>query len=297
MGRRMKYLQRFREIVRVFVKYGFDDLAQKLHIPSVLGLPLKNFIDPNDDKTVTLSQPAKLRRICEELGPTFIKLGQILSTRPNLLPADYIVELSQLHNQAPALPFDKIQGILKKELHTNPETIFQSIDPTPLGAASIAQVHRAKLQDGKQVVIKIQRPGIASTIEQDLEILEYFAHLMEHYLESWRLHQPSRIVEEFAGLLAKELDFTLEASHIQRFQWQFKGAEDLLVPNVYARFSSQHILTMDYVDGKKISDWTLNANLEQKCKMAETIAQSIMQQVFLHGFFHADQHQGNIHIM
>ncbi|MDC0325783.1 AarF/UbiB family protein, partial [bacterium] len=214
MGRRMKDLQRFREIVRVFIKYGYDDLAQKLHIPSVLGLPIKNIIDTSDHATGTLSQPAKLRRICEELGPTFIKLGQILSTRPNLLTHDYIVELSQLHNQVPALPFDEIQTILQKELKTNPETIFRSIDPIPLGAASMAQVHQAKLQDGKQVVIKIQRPGISKTIEQDLEILEYFAHLMEHHLESWRTHQPSRIVEEFASHLSKELDFTLEASHI-----------------------------------------------------------------------------------
>jgi len=297
MGRRMKELQRFREIVRVFVKYGYDDLAQKLHIPSILGLPIKSFIDPGDDASSKLSQPAKLRRICEELGPTFIKLGQILSTRPNLLTHDYIVELSQLHNQVPALPFDEIKSILQRELKTHPETIFHSIEPTPLGAASIAQVHQAKLPDGKQVVIKVQRPGISSTIEQDLEILEYFAHLMEHHLESWRVHQPSRIVEEFASHLSKELDFTLEASHIQRFQWQFKNDTGLLIPKVYPRFSNHHILTMDFVDGHKISDWTQVATPEQKTIMAETIAQSVMKQIFLHGFFHADPHPGNIHIM
>ena len=297
MGRRMKELQRFREIVRVFVKYGYDDLAQKLHIPSILGLPIKNILNPEEDSSASLSQPSKLRCICEELGPTFIKLGQILATRPNLLPHDYIVELSQLHNQAPAIPFDEIQSILQKELRTNPDTIFRSIDPTPLGAASIAQVHQAKLQDGKQVVIKIQRPGISNIIEQDLEILEYFAQLMEQHHESWRTHQPSRIVEEFANHLSKELDFTLEASHIQRFQWQFKDEEDLLIPNVYTKFSNKRILTMDFVDGKKSSDWISEATTDQKAIMAETIAHSVMEQIFLHGFFHADPHPGNVHIM
>ncbi len=297
MGRRMKELQRFREIVRVFVKYGYDDLAQKLHLPTLLGIPLKSILDPGDDRVSSMSQPEKLRHICEELGPTFIKLGQILSTRPNLLPHEYIVELSHLHNQALAIPFSEIQSILQKELKTDPATIFKSIEPTPLGAASIAQVHHAKLQDGKQVVLKIQRPGISNVIEQDLEILEYFAQLMEHHLDSWRIHQPSRIVEEFASHLSKELDFTLEASHIQRFQWQFKEQEELLIPKVYTKFSNQRVLTMDFVDGKKISDWISQATPEQKSLMAENIANSVMQQIFQHGFFHADPHPGNIHIM
>jgi len=297
MGRRMKELQRFREIVRVFMRYDFDDLAQKLHIPSIIGSPIKRLVDGKDPEIAKLSQAQKLRKICEELGPTFTKLGQILSTRPNLLPPDYAEELSKLHSQSAPLPFSQIISILTEELGTAPETIFKEIIEEPLGAASIAQVHKAKLPDGKEVVIKVQRPGIADIMEQDLEILEYLASLMEHYLESWRVHRPRRIVEEFAGRLSKELDFSLEAAHIQRFQWQFKEESTLFVPKVYGRFSSERVLVMDYVAGTKITDWNQHASPGEKTTVAETIAQSIMTQVFLHGFFHADPHPGNIHVM
>ncbi|XOV70947.1 MAG: ABC1 kinase family protein [Verrucomicrobiota bacterium] len=297
MGRRMKELQRFRDILRVFMHYDFDDLAHKLHIPSIIGSPIKTLVDGKDPEIAKLSQPEKLRRMCEELGPTFTKLGQILSTRPNLLPREYVDELSKLHSHSAPLPFAKIQSILTEELGTDPETIFKEIIEEPLGAASIAQVHKAKLPDGKEVVIKVQRPGIADIMEQDLEILEYLASLMEHYLESWRVHHPRRIVEEFAGRLSKELDFSLEASHIQRFQWQFHEDPTLFVPKVYGRFSSQRVLVMDYVAGKKITDWNQHASPGEKTAVAETIAQSIMAQVFLHGFFHADPHPGNIHVM
>ena len=297
MGRRMKELQRFREIVRVFMRYDYDDLAQKLHIPSILGSPIKSLVDGKDPEIARLSQPEKLRKICEELGPTFTKLGQILSTRPNLLPPHYAEELAKLHSQAAPIPFSQIKTILEKELGTHPETIFKEIIEEPLGAASIAQVHQAKLPDGKKVVIKVQRPGIADIMEQDLEILEYLASLMEHYLESWRVHRPRRIVEEFAGRLSKELDFSLEASHVQRFHWQFREESSLFVPKVYGRFSKGHVLVMDYVDGRKILDWSQHASSTEKSTVAETIAQSIMAQVFLHGFFHADPHPGNIHIM
>jgi len=297
MGRRMKELQRFRDIVRVFMRYDFDDLAQKLHIPSIIGSPIKSLVDGKDPEIAKLSQAQKLRKIFEELGPTFTKLGQILSTRPNLLPPDYAEELSKLHSQSAPLPFGQIISILTEELGTAPETIFKEIIEEPLGAASIAQVHKAKLPDGKEVVIKVQRPGIADIMEQDLEILEYLASLMEHYLESWRVHRPRRIVEEFAGRLSKELDFSLEASHIQRFQWQFKAEPSVFVPKVYGRFSRERVLVMDYVAGQKILDWSQQASPTERAGVAENIAQSIMAQVFLHGFFHADPHPGNIHVM
>ena len=275
MGRRMKELQRFREIVRVFMRYDFDDLAQKLHIPSIIGSPIKSLVDGKDSEIARLSQAQKLRKICEELGPTFTKLGQILSTRPNLLPPYYAEELSKLHSQSAPLPFSQIISILTEELGTAPETIFKEIIEEPLGAASIAQVHKAKLPDGKEVVIKVQRPGIADIMEQDLEILEYLASLMEHYLESWRVHRPRRIVEEFAGRLSKELDFSLEAAYIQRFQWQFKEESKLFVPKVYGRFSSERVLVMDYVAGTKITDWNQHASPGEKTTVAEAIAQSI----------------------
>lgn len=297
IGRNFRHLQRTREVVGVFLKYGYEDVAHRLHLPSVLNIPIRQ-IREQQREISDLSHAAKLRRVCEELGPTFVKLGQILSTRPNLLPTAYIDELSRLQEDVPSLPFEQIRSIVERELKCPLEAVFESVDEKPLGAASIAQVHEAVLLNGDRVVVKVQRPGIRRIIEVDLEIMAQLASLIEEYVETWRAHQPKRLVKDLTRKLLREIEFTMEASQIERFAEQFAGDEEVYVPRVYGEFTTRDLLTMEYLGGIKASRITdgeeRSIDLEV---LASRVAHLMMKQIFVHGFFHADPHPGNIHIL
>src|SRR6266511_4045043 len=178
IGRTFHHAQRFRDIVRVFLKYGYEDVAHRLHLPSSLGLPTRHRRE-EQAAIHQLSPPEKLRRACEELGTTFIKMGQILSTRPNLLPPGFAEELAKLQDGVAPVSFPEVQSVLRAELKCPLEEVFQSIEEKPLGSAFIAQVHRARLVAGDDVVVKVQRPGIRKVIAVDLEIVGYLAALMK----------------------------------------------------------------------------------------------------------------------
>lgn len=297
IGRRFHHLQRARDVVKVFLKYGYEDLAHRLHLPSALKLPLQQ-VREEQEAIHQLSPPERLRRVCEELGPTFVKMGQILSTRPNLLPEPFIHELAKLQDEAAPIPFADVRDILEKELKRPLNEVFKSIEEQPLGAASIAQVHRAVLLDGSDAVVKVQRPGIRQLVEVDLEIMEQLAFLIEHHVEGWRVHRPAAIVREIAKTLEQETDFTIEAAHMERFAWQFAGEETIRLPKVHHAATTSRVLTMEYVDGIKASRLAdlQTAHLDQP-EIARRIADLVMKQIFVHGFFHADPHPGNIHIL
>jgi len=297
IGRTFHHAQRFRDIVRVFLKYGYEDLAHRLHLPSSLGLPTRH---RREERAAIhlLSQPEKLRRACEELGPTFIKMAQILSTRPNLLPAGFAEELAKLQDSVAPVPFAEVQSVLSAELKRPLEEIFQSIDEQPLGSASIAQVHRARLVGGDNVVVKVQRPGIRKIIEVDLEIVAHLAALMENHLDGWKIHRPTAVVQQIATTLEQEIDFTAEAAHLERFTFQFATEPTVYLPKVYRDLTTARVLAMEYIDGIKASQL---ANLEpgafDRVEVARRIADLVMKQIFAHGFFHADPHPGNIHVL
>jgi ubiquinone biosynthesis protein len=234
----------------------------------------------------------------EELGPTYIKLGQTLSTRPDLVPVDLVQELSKLQDDVPPRPFSEVKNILEAELDSPHEKFFDFFDETPLASASIGQLHKARLKDGEEVAVKVQHSGIREIIEVDLEIMLHLATLMEHNIEEISLHRPVKIVEEFARTLEKEIDYTIEALNLERFARQFLDDSTIYIPKVFRNLTTARVLTMEYIDGIKVSeiDRAEMIGLDKKIVNARGV-DLFLRQVFDHGYFHADPHPGNIFVL
>ena len=298
IGRTYRHIQRYRQILTVLFKYGFGDLVHTLKIEQYLEIGLQMISRKRREKIETLSRAERVRMAMEELGPTFIKMGQILSTRPDLLPVEFIQELGKLQDHVPPFEYAQVKDIIERELGVPLGQLFKDFEETPLASASIGQVHRARLVDGDEVVVKAQRPGIRKTIEVDLEIMLHLATLMERHLKAMEIHRPTRIVEEFARTLEKELDYTIEAAHTERFAMQFIGDTTVYVPKIYREATTSRVLTMEYVSGIKASeiDHLDEAGYDRR-EIARRGFDLIMKQVFVHGFFHADPHPGNIFIL
>ncbi|HDM10436.1 MAG TPA: AarF/ABC1/UbiB kinase family protein [Desulfobacteraceae bacterium] len=298
IGKTYRHIQRYRQILTVLFKYGFGDLVHTLKIEQYLEIGLQMISRKRREKIETLSRAERVRMAMEELGPTFIKMGQILSTRPDLLPVEFIQELGKLQDHVPPFEYAQVKDIIERELGVPLGQLFKDFEETPLASASIGQVHRARLVDGDEVVVKAQRPGIRKTIEVDLEIMLHLATLMERHLKAMEIHRPTRIVEEFARTLEKELDYTIEAAHTERFAMQFIGDTTVYVPKIYREATTSRVLTMEYVSGIKASEIARldEAGLDRR-EIARRGFDLIMKQVFVHGFFHADPHPGNIFIL
>ena len=298
IGRTYRHLNRYQRILRVLFKYGFNDLVDRLHIDQYLESGLQMINRKPREQIARLSRPERLRLVFEELGPTFIKLGQLLSTRPDLIPADYLDELARLQDEVPAFSLAEVHAIFREELGRSPDEVFHYFDAEPLAAASIGQVHRARLDSGAEVVVKVQRPDIENVIAVDLEILAHLAGLMEQYLEEVQGHRPTAIVQEFARSLSREIDFAIELANVQRFARQFKNNAAIHVPLVYPELSTPRVLVMEYVLGIKAS---MAGQLREQGYdlplIAERGATLVMEQIFVHGFFHADPHPGNLFIL
>jgi ubiquinone biosynthesis protein len=298
IGRTYRHLKRYRQILTVLFKYGFGDLVDTLKIEEYLEIGLQMICRKRREQVEKLTRSERLRMALEELGPTFVKLGQMLSTRPDLISVEFVEELSKLQDDVSPFPYAEVAQIIESELGMAPRDIFQHFEETPLAAASIGQVHRARLKDGEEVVVKVQRPGIRKMIEVDLEIVLHLASLMERHLEEFQVNRPTRIVEEFTRTLEKEIDYTIEASHIERFSRQFMDDETVYVPKVFRETTTERVLTTEYIDGVKASeiDRIEKEGLDRKIITARG-ADLILKQVFDHGFFHADPHPGNIFIL
>ena len=290
-----RHLGRYQEILGVFFKYGFGDLLKVIKVGAYvdMGLNLIGKDNYQDDS----ARPERLRKACEALGPTFIKLGQLLSTRPELLSAEYAEALSKLQDQVKGFSFEQVKSIVREEVGLPFDEVFKFIDPTPLAAASIAQVHRATLIDGTEVVLKVQRPRISQRIAIDLEILHYLARLLEDHFEEARFIRPTKLVENFSLNLSKELDYEIEVKNLELFANAFEKDRDIKVPQVYRPYCSPRLIVMEYVDGQRLADLLKTpcnkADLDLK-KVAANGARLLMQQVFRHGFYHADPHPGNL---
>ncbi len=298
IGRTYSHFNRYQKIIRILLKYGFDDLIKSLRIDQYLETGLKMIKRKPMEEMEKHSRPARFRMALEELGPTFIKLGQVLSTRPDLIAPEYLKELAELQDNVPPFPYTEVEELFLSETGKKPTDLFRSFEKTPMAAASIGQAHRAQLDNGYEVVVKVQRPNLEKIIGVDLEILVYLASLMEQYLEELQGHQPSAIVEEFARSLSLEIDYTVELSNIQRFSRQFKGNKTTHVPLVYPDLSTQRILTMEYIDGIKSSKISLLKSKGYNLPLiARRGANLVMEQIFVHGFFHGDPHPGNLFIL
>jgi len=296
-GRAVGHVGRYRVIVGVFLKYGYEDLARRLPLPkrSLWILPRAR---REHERIARLTPAGRLRCAFEELGPTFIKFGQLLSTRSQLLPTDYVNELAKLHDHVPPVPFEKIHEVLQNELEHPVNEYFSRIEPAPIGSASIAQVHSATLSNGTRCVIKIQRPGIEKTVRVDTQIMAQLATLLENHVEGWKVNRPTAVVAGFARRIEQELNFTHEAAHVERFAHQFTGDPAIYAPRIYRDISTRRILVMEHVEAIKASDVPAlkNAGLDLRL-IANRITHLIMKQIFVYGFFHADPHPGNIHIL
>jgi ubiquinone biosynthesis protein len=298
IGRTYRHVQRYRQIVTILFKYGFGDVLDVLKIEQYLDLGLRMISRKRHERIESLSRAKRIKMALEELGPTFVKLGQILSTRPDLLPVEFINELGKLQDDVPPFSYQSAKETIEKELGSRLEKIFLDFEETPLASASLGQVHRARLANNEDVVVKVQRPDIRTTIEIDFEIMLHLATLMEKHLEGWDIHRPTKVVQEFARTLEKELDYTIEAAHMERFASQFAGDQTIYVPKVHRELTSTLVLTMEYVDGIKGSDLS---RLERERIDRQLVTRRgfnlIMEQIFVHGFFHADPHPGNVFIL
>jgi len=298
VGRTYRHLARYRQILAVFFKYGFGDLIELLKIEQYIEIGLQLISKNRRSRLEKLSRAERVRMACEELGPTYIKLGQILSTRPDLVPVDFIKELSKLQDNVPSSPFGEIIKIIESELGVPAEDIFDFFDKTPLASASIGQVYRATLKDGEEVAVKVQRPGIKKIIEVDLEIMLHLATLVERHIEEMSLHQPVKVVEEFARTLEKEIDYTIEATSMERIARNFLNDLTIYVPKVFRDTTTESILTTEFVEGIKVSeiDRLEKAGLDRKLITVRG-ADIVLKQIIKHGFFHADPHPGNIFVL
>jgi ubiquinone biosynthesis protein len=298
VGRTYRNLNRYRQILAILFKFGFGDLIELLKIDQYIeiGLQLisRNRRHPNEK----LSRAERVRMAFEELGPTYVKLGQILSTRPDLIPVDFTQELSKLQDKVPPFSFDAVKATIEKEFGKPLKDLFVFINEKPFASASIGQVHSAKLENGEMVAVKVQRPGIKKIIEIDLEIMLHMATLVERNIKEMALYRPVKIVEEFARTLEREIDYTIEADSMERFARHFLDDPNVYIPKVYKDMSTDRVLTMELMEGIKVSetDKLDAAELDRK-KITHRGADFYLKQVFVFGFFHADPHPGNIFIL
>jgi len=295
--RTYRHIRRYRQIIGTLVKYGFGDMLERMRLEYYPRLRRK-FPGASSKTMETLARPRRIRMVFEELGPTFIKLGQLLSIRSDLLPPEYVQEFAKLLDDVPSFPAKQAIEIIEKELKGKLTDCYKEFDPEPISAASIAQVHQAVTKEGKEVVVKIQRPGIESIIEQDILILYDLAYLIEKYAEESQLFNPVGIVDEFARTIRREVDFIREGHSIDRFRRNFERDPTIYVPTVHWDLTTRRVLTMEMIRGTKLNQLErLSLPKEAKKQLAIRGAHATLKAVFEYGFFHADPHPANIFIL
>jgi ubiquinone biosynthesis protein len=283
--------RRIREIAGILITYGFRDWLASIHLRPARWRRRTAQVQGQ-------TRPERIRLAVEEMGTTFIKFGQLLSIRKDVIPQEYIAELSKLQDAVKPMPSITAREIVERELPEGAE-LLDFIDE-PEASASIAQVHRASISGSGEVAVKVQRPGIAEVIDEDMEILQWIALQVEHYIPALRPLQPVSLVKEFAKSLRRELNFHYEAQNMQRFHRNFSSNRSISIPRVYPEYSSDRVLVMQYMEGRKLSGLLRDpASLgsTERGRIAKEGARAIIDQVFVHAFFHADPHPGNILIL
>lgn len=294
--RPMRHLDRYRQIAAVLARHGLGWLVIRLGLTEQI--PFERGLLGHARRAEPYSKAEHLHLALAELGPTFIKLGQLLSTRADLLPSEYINELARLQDAAPPVAYADIAAVVQAELGSAPEDVFAWFDPVPRASASLGQAHAARLKNGVPVIVKVQRPGVEALIKRDLAVLADLAAGVANRTTVTRYYDLSGMVEEFGFAIHEELDYTHEGQNADSLRRFFHDDPQLYVPQIYWDYTTRRVLTIEELSGVKINDLAQlregGVNLEQ---LAETSAHIILREVFEFGFFHADPHPGNLFVM
>jgi ubiquinone biosynthesis protein len=296
--RTRKNVTRVRQIAYVLLKYGFGKLLDQIHLNRFIPFRARLRAFGQWPPLKSPTTPERLRQVFAELGPSFIKLAQILSTRPDLISKPFADEFKKLQDRVPPFPPEEAKRIIEEETGLPINDIFSRFDAVPVAAASIAQVHHGTLLDGSDVIIKVQRPGIKEQIETDINVLTLVAYLIERYISESAFFNPAGIVDEFARSVRKELDFTEEARNCIRFKRNFAGSQDVYIPGIFSDFTTGRILVMERINGVRIDDLAGITKLGlDRVRLAHIGVDAYFKQILEDGFFHADPHAGNIFAM
>ncbi len=291
-------LTRLQEIIRVFSLAGFGDIFKQMGLEDAAELTGKFMGWKYADELAHLERPRRVCRVFEILGPTFVKLGQVLATRPDLFGPEWITEFEKLQTQAPPLEFEELRRQIEVDLGAPLKEIFEEVDATPLAAASVAQVHRATLKDGTKVVLKIQRPGIRPKIEADMRLLAYLASLAERHVPQLAAFHPQKVVQQFAKSLQSELNFTTEGHNAEQVAANFEGNDQILIPRIYWEWTRERINVQEFVDGiPGLNLRAIDAAGMDRKRIAQTGASAVLKMIIMDGLFHADPHPGNFFIL
>lgn len=289
-------LKRLNEIIRVLTKYEFGYIIEKIKLKNKLPFTHHSYeYESIEELDATL--PLRLRQVLQELGTTYIKLGQTLSTRPDLVGKDIAAEFSKMQDDNPPVGYELIKSTVEAELGNLIDELFLSFEKEPLGSAFIGQVHKAVLKNGDKVAVKIQKPDVKDLIKTDINIMRFLAGRINDYIPQSRNYNFMGIVNEFERSILKEIDYHQEAMNIARFGYNFKDDETVYVPYVYREYSTSKVITMELIEGKKVSDVINSGEGFNKELIAKRGVESYFKQVLLHGFFHADPHPSNIYIL
>ena len=295
----VRNVKRLAEIVRVLARHGFGEVVSRFHLPEAIPARLASGLNlSRGPSKPQASRGERLRRVLVELGPTYVKLGQVLSTRPDLVPPDICADLEELQDHVPPIPDAEAERVLSAEFGVPPGEMFGSFSTHPVASASISQVHRATLKDGTAVAVKVQRPGIAAVIEADIELLGAIAGWIVRRGVSTPGFDPQGSVKEFSRSIQRELDFTHEARMVAYFARNFAEVENIHVPQVYPDLSTPRVLTMEWIAGTPMRELEkLRQDGHDLKRIARNGLDMILKQIFEHGLFHADPHPGNIFIL
>ncbi len=295
--RTIRNTRRFGEIIKVLSKFGFRQLVQDTGLHRLLGNSKEELEALSGNGNESLPRPVRVRMVLEELGPTFVKLGQILSTRPDLIPPEWANEFKKLQDNCQQVPFSEIYQVLALEFPGRLDLLFSSIEETPLAAASIAQVHRAIMLDGSQVVLKVLRPGARELIEEDMALVESLAQLLQQYFSDLG-YSPTAVAKEFSRELLKELNLVLEGQSTDRLRRYFEGDTNISFPKVYWTATTRNVLTMQEIEGRLLSTVLPEAlSAADRRAIVANGTDAVFKQCLRFGFFHADPHPGNIFLL
>lgn len=294
IGQAVKNVQRLRQIIGVLAKYGFADVVDRMDLGKFLPSHLASIATSTSER----STPERLRLAFEELGPTFVKFGQLLSTRPDLIPEEFIVEFTKLQDNVQPLSFEVVKIAIERELKSPIQDTFSELNPIPLAAASIGQVHEARLNSGEKVVIKVQRPEIAKIIATDLSLLAFLAGLLEKYIPETQMIGPKLIVAEFFNTLNYELDFLVEANNMRKIAENLQPFPEIVIPKVYSQYSTKSILVLEKFEGIRLNDLKAMdaAGIDRK-RVIDVGAKAFFKTVMIDGLFHGDLHGGNLFVL